>query len=559
MGNWWKLDRPAAHQLTTFGLACRSSLAAGSVAALLLVAACGDKEDDAASKGDATETSETASAVAIDPAQAPIIQKAIEDYLKITEGPADQRILHHAAVKVTPGSNSFDVAIDGVLIGEKAGQHLDVGTIGYKLTPRKDDSYTVSDLTHATLMSVNDKDNKEVGSVAITTKAFSGQWSSSLQNFLALDWQAADILAKDSAADGGNVSAAGLSAKLASNDKGGGLFEQNGGLELTGFKALDNAGGSFEIGKFSAGGLMAGIKLKEYGEKAREMQALMAEIAETAANAEETTPPATNEPVSGVDIAGLTEAQAQKFGTILKDLVGLVESVTYNVSIADATSKNKDGTEPFRLGSGKFDLRFDGLNQEKATFNLGMSHDGLAINDPEFASEPLFAKLLPASGKLDLNLTDVPSKELWTLVGDNFPNLVSNDPARSDAAAGVLLVAMQQLLQKAPMKLTVAPSGLNSELLQVDAVGNFDVKPEAAMGVVGALDVSLHGLDETMKLVTHAAQSSPNAAQIVGVLAMIQSMAKRDTSSDGKPVDRLKLEVDATGDTKVNGTSLSGM
>jgi hypothetical protein len=153
----------------------------------------------------------------------------------------------------------------------------------------------------------------------------------------------------------------------------------------------------------------------------------------------------------------------------------------------------------------------------------------------------------------------VPSKELWQLIGDNFPGLITADPARSEAAAGVMFIAMQQLLQKAPMKLAVAPSGLASEVLQLDATGAFDVKPEAIFGLVGALDVNLHGLDEAMKLANEAAQSSPDAAQIVGGLAMIQSMAKRETGADGKPVDRLKLEVDAMGDAKVNGMSLSGM
>ena len=39
---------------------------------------------------------------------------------------------------------------------------------------------------------------------------------------------------------------------------------------------------------------------------------------------------------------------------------------------------------------------------------------------------------------------------------------------------------------------------------------------------------------------------------------MIQSMAKREDGSDGKPVDKLKLEVDATGNTMVNGMPMSG-
>ena len=179
--------------------------------------------------------------------------------------------------------------------------------------------------------------------------------------------------------------------------------------------------------------------------------------------------------------------------------------------------------------------------------------------DPDLAADPLFTKLLPASGKLDLNLSDVPSKELWQLVGDNFPNLVAADAAHSDAAAGIMFIAMQQLLQKAPMKLTVAPSGLNSEVLQLDAAGTFDVKPEATLGLVGALDIGLHGLDEALNLAKEAAQNSPNAAQIMGGLSMIQSMAKREAGSDGKPIDKLKLEVDAAGDAKVNGMSLSGM
>ncbi|MBI2255903.1 MAG: hypothetical protein HYU58_14870 [Proteobacteria bacterium] len=550
MGNWWKSDR-----LVTV---CKSSLAAGSVAALLLVAACGDKEDEAAGSGNAAATSEAASVAAIDPAQAPIIQKAIEDYLQVMEGPADQRIVHHAAVKVTPGANSFEVAIEGIFIGQKDETRLDVGTIGYKLTPKGTDGFTASDLTHANLIPAKDKDNLTVGSLEITTKAFSGEWSTSLQTFLALDWQAADITAKDSTPHGGNFSATGINAKLTSADKGNGLFDQNGIFELTGFKAADAEGGSFELGKLSGNGLMSAMKLKDYVAKTRELQSLMAEVAETAAKS----PGSATGDTTGATPAeptGLNDGQTKKLATLIKDMAGLIGGLTYDVAFNDASFKNKDGSEPFHLGEGKFNIGFTGLDQEKAVVNLGISHAGLAIKDPDFASDPLFAKLLPASGKLDINLTEVPSKELWALFGDNFPNLVSADPARSDAAAGVMFIALQQLLQKAPMKLTVAPSGLNAEVMQLDATGNFDVKPEAALGVVGALDVALHGLDEAMKLANEAAQSSPNAAQIVGGLAMIQSMAKRETGGDGKPVDKLKLEVDAAGEAKVNGMSLSGM
>ncbi|WP_374656031.1 hypothetical protein [Dongia sp.] len=551
MGRWWNSDR-----VTTFGLVCKGSLAAGSVAALLLMAACGDKEEGQAGSGNAAET-----VAAIDPAQAPIIQKAIDDYLLLAEGPAEQRVLHHAAIKVTPGSDAFDVAIEGVRIGPKDQGQLDIGTIGYKLTPKGTDGYTASNLTHANIFTAKDKDGKETGSVTLATKAFSGEWSSSLQTFLALDWQAADIVAKDSAPDGGNFSAKTLSTSLASTDKGGGLFDQSGRFQLTGFSAQDTNGGTFNLGQLDFSGLMTAVKLKEYVAKTREMQNLMAEIAEATAKAEAA---AGNAATNGTATeaaapAGINPAQAAKFGEMIKSMSGLIGGLKYDGSFTEAGFKEKDGSEPFHLGLGAFTMAFDGLDKDKAAVNLGLSHDKLVIKDPDLAGDPLFAKLLPASGKLDLNLTDVPSKELWQLVGDNFPNLIAGDPAHSEAAAGIMFVAMQQLLQKAPMKLTVAPSGLTSEVMQLDATGNFDVKPDATLGLVGALDVALHGLDEAMKLANEAAQTSPNAAQIVGGLAMIQSMAKRETGSDGKPVDKLKLEVDAAGDTKVNGMPLSGM
>jgi hypothetical protein len=548
MGRWWNSDR-----LELIGLACKSSLAAGSVAALLLVAACGDKEEAQQQSGEASESA--APAAAIDPAQAPLIQKAIEDYLQLAEGPAEERVLHHGAVKVTPEADAFEVTIEGVFVGLKDGDRLDVGTIGYRLTP-KADGFVASNLTHANQIPARDKDGKETGSLSITTKSFGGEWSSSLQTFLSFDWQAVDIAAKDNAADGGNIAAKTMTTTLTSADKGNGLFDQSGRFELTEFTVKEQGGGEFKLGKLDFTGAMSAVRLKEYVAKTREMQAMMAGLADKAAKSAAEGEAAASQAAAP---AALSAEEAAKFGGMIKSLSGLLGGLKYDVTLSDASFKEQDGSEPFHLGQGALAASFAGLDQEKAAVNLAISHDKLAIKDPDLAGDPLFAKLLPASGKLDLNLTDVPSKELWQLVGDNFPNLVAGDPAQSDAAAGVMLIAMQQLLQKAPMKLTVAPSGLTSEVMQLDATGSFDVKPDATLGLVGALDVALHGLDEAMKLANDAAQSSPSAAQIVGGLAMIQSMAKREAGSDGKPVDKLKLEVDAAGDTKVNGMSLSGM
>lgn len=554
MGRWWK-----SGQMLKTNRVLKTSLAAGGVAALLLLAACGDEDarQEAQSQTDATPADATPAA-AIDPAQAPVIQKGIEDYLLVMEGPVDSRVIHHGSVKVTPGSDAFEVAIEGIRIGVKESDQLDVGTVTYRLTPKGDDGYIASDLKHAASFPQRDADGKELGSLTLVTKSFTGEWSSSLQTLLALDWQASDIVARDNAPDGGDMTAGGVVVSVTSADKGSGIYDQTGLMTLSGFTAKDTEGGSIGIEKFTGKFALNSVKLKEYVGKTREMQAMMAELAdraaanEAAAAASPDTAPVTAEPA-------LSPEEAQKLGGLIKSMSGLIGGVSYDFDVENLSTREADGSEPFRLKSGTFDLAFAGLDAEMASIDFGLGHDGLVLKDPEITATPLLEKLLPAKGNLALNLSDVPSKELWNLIGDQFPGLIAGDQNQAEAAFNVMLMAVGQLLQQAPMKLNVGPSGLVAEALQVGAAGTFDVKPEAVFGLIGALDVDVHGLDSAMQMATEAAQTSPAAGEIVGGLAMIQSLAKRETGSDGKPVDKLKIEVDAMGDTKVNGVSLSGM
>lgn len=538
MGRWWK----------SRGM-LKSNLAAGGVAALLLLSACGDDADEKTENQQAAET-----VAAIDPALAPGIQKGIEDYLILLEGRAEQKVIHHAAVKVTPGTGAFDVAIEGIQIGAKDKDYLDVGTISYRLTPKDGGGFIASDLKHAASFPFRVEGGKEEGSLTLTTKSFTGDWSSDMQAFLALNWQAADLVAKDGTANGGDMRASGIGVTVTSDDRGNGIFDQTAVFNLADLSAKDTTGGTLSLGKVTGTAIMTELKLKDYVAKTREMQSMMTELAEKAAAANAA---AGSDPASPP--AGLSPEQAKQMGDLIKGASGLVGGVVYDVDLENLAFKEADGSEPFTLKTGNFDLELTGLNAEKASIGFAIGHDGLVIKDPELAATPLFEKLLPAKGSLDITLSDIPSKELWNLIGDQFPSLVTGDQNQAEAAMNVLFVAMTQLLQQSPMKLTVAPSGLAAEAMQVDAKGAFDVHPDAVFGLIGALDVDVHGLDAALQMATEAAQTSPDAAQVVGSLAMIQSLAKRETSSDGKPVDKLKLEVDAAGDAKVNGVSLSGM
>ena len=537
----------------------KASLAAGGIAAMMLLSGCGDDEEQAQS-GDAANAVAEVEKAAIDPALAPGIQKGIEDYLVLMEGPAPQRVMHHQAVKVTPGAKAFDVAIEGIRFGAQGEEHLDIGTVTYRLTPTEAGNYVASDLVHAETFPFKNKDGKETGRLAMKTKSFTGEWVSALESFTTLNWQATDIVAMEEGAGAGDMRAASLTASLTSTDKGNGRFDQLGEFSLSGFTAKDTAGGIFAFEGMAGKVAMSGIVLKEYVAKSREMQTLMAEVAEANAKAAEAAASAnTADGSAPPSAATMTPEQAQKLSGLIKGMSGLVSGVTYDFDFTNMSFKGADGSETFGLKEGNFDLGFAGLDAEKATLSFGIGHDGLAMKDLASIVPPQTEKLLPAKGSFAVTLSDVPSKELWALLGDRFPGLLAADESQAEAAINVMFLAVGELLQKSPMKLIVAPSGLDSEAMQVDASGAFDVRPEAAVGLIGALDVDVHGLDDAMKLATEAAQTSPEAAQLVGAFAMIQSLAKRENSADGKPVDKLKIEVDAMGDTKVNGVSLSGM
>lgn len=532
----------------------KTGLAAGGIVALMFLGGCGEDEDKAQSEaaGNAVAAVEKA---AIDPALAPVIQKGVEDYLVLMEGPAAQRVMHHSAVKVTPGSDAFDVAIEGLRVGIEGEERLEIGTVSYRLTPSAAGSYVASDLKHAETFPFLDKDGKETGRLAMKTKSFTGEWVSALQSFTTLNWQASDIVAMEEGAGNGDMRASAMTVTLTSSDKGNGRFDQLGEINLAGFTAKDTVGGTFGFEGMAGKIAMNGVVLKEYVAKTREMQTLMAEVTEASAKAEAAAADGATPP----EAATMTPEQAQKLSELIKGMSGLVSGVDYDFDFTNVSFKEADGRDSFSLKQGNVDLGFTGLDAEKASLTFGIGHDGLAMKDLASVAPPQLEKLMPAKGSLALTLSEVPSKELWSLLGDRFPGLLAADANQAEAAVNVMFLAVSELLQKSPLKLAIAPSGLAAEAMQVDASGAFDVHPDAVFGLIGALQVDVHGLDEAMKLATEAAQTSPEAAQLVGTFAMIQSLAQRENSTDGKSVDKLKIEVDAAGDTRVNGVSLSGM
>ncbi len=509
----------------------------------LLLAACGGKNNEAALK------------------QAAEIQKGIEDYLAVMEGPAEVRVLSHEKVTVAlpEKGEGFLVTVDGVKLGSKEAGFLQIGQVAYALAAKDAKTYTASDLKIAGLMPFIGVDGKQSGALKLTPGAFAAEWSSELQTFLSLDFTATDLQAADSAGSGADIRAKLLSWKHQGTDKGSGVSDIVGTLGLEGFSAKDTTDGTVAMdkltGKFSISGLRMAVYLEQV-KKLRDVMGRLSAVAEAEAKAATAGADASAQPATPVPApAQLSDADKKVLADYVRAIPKMFSGFLYQFDIAGLSFTAADGSKPFALGAAGFSFGAGGIDAEKAQIDLGISHDGLALSDPEF-NDPLIKAVLPKTGSLALSLTDIPTQKLLDTVADALPNMLVNDPAMAEAGAYMVMGSLTQLLQQSNLKLKVNPSSWTGEVTTLKANGDFLVNPQSVMGAVGTLHLALSGLDELIKLAGDLAQTSPDAGQMIGMLQMLQSMAQRENGSDGKPVDNFKVEVKPTGETLVNDKPL---
>ena len=209
------------------------------------------------------------------------------------------------------------------------------------------------------------------------------------------------------------------------------------------------------------------------------------------------------------------------------------------------------GEEPFSMGGLTLQTVIDGINQEKATFNLDIAHQDLVVKSPDVAS-PVTQASLPKSGNLSIKVSEIPSKDMVKVLTDNVPGMSSGDPSMAQANAMAMMVALQAVILSSGAKIEIAPSQLLSQLVEIKADGAFNVQPQAAYGIVGGLNVAIRGIDDLLAL----AQKTPDdfdAQQAMGSIQMLQTYSAREQGADGKPVDKFKIEVNQAGQMTVNG------
>jgi hypothetical protein len=507
-------------------------MAAASFAALLL-AGCGDS--GAERQKEAAE-----------------IAKGIEDYLALIEVPSQPIRIRHDKVTVTPAEDgkSFAVAITGVRYGAEKEAQATFGEIDYRLAPDGADQYQVSDLKMPSELALSGPDGKPEANVKFTTTGFTATWSKPLQNFLKFDWQVKDIAVSSASGDATapkeTFTIASASVTGDGKESGKGLLDQVSKITLNGLAGTDPADGT----TMKLDQLLGTVSVEQLDFPA--YRRMMAKINEFAAKYQPPVAAGTSAPPA------ISDEDRNAMAELVRGFPKLMSAYGYDFSGQGLTVTDAKGAVTVQLAQGGMALGLKGVNTDQAQANFSIRHDGLVMNDPMF-QDPIAKAVLPKKGNLSLLATDIPVPSLVEGVAQALPELTSADPQIAQGGQFMMMGALMSALSKSTLKLTIEPSGIETEKAKLSADGALKLALETPQKAVGVVNFALLGLDDLVALAQGLADQSPDAQQAMGMLSMLQALAQRETGADGKPVDKYKVDLTETGQVLVNGKPLDGI
>jgi hypothetical protein len=464
---------------------------------LIAVVACSDKK------------AETATA----------LKTEIEGMLAKAAGP-DKKNISYGEVTVTPGDgDAYNVTIDKLTVPLPDAQPLDLGKVGFKLTPDGDDMRKFSDLALPPSLTVKDKDGKSLGTINLVLDHGNGSWSKSLGTLLNIDLLAKTIdVSQDSSGD--SFTALNVLYQVTSTDKGSGVWDQKGTF---GAKQLIIGG---KDGKLTANDLTAtsgidGIKLADFIALQNDWKKAM------------------------------ESGKPDQMLPVMAKMAALMKAVHGSFSVGQVSAG--DGTsQMFSMNGFGFDFGAQDLDQPKSTVSTGLRWAGLSVPELTQMAGPAGSELVPADFGVKLTMNDVPVPVAIDLASKSLGETPMNDENALMRASMMMASSLAQALIQAGTKVEISDGSLMAPAVTGKFSGQALADKAAAMGATATVDVILSDLDAVIAKVS-GHSDDPGAQQIVGVLQMMKGLSQRGTDSAGKPNDHFKVTLDAQGNTLVNG------
>jgi hypothetical protein len=222
----------------------------------------------------------------------------------------------------------------------------------------------------------------------------------------------------------------------------------------------------------------------------------------------------------------------------LAELRHLLSDVSIELALERLEARHPEGV--FRLSGGSWRMALSKLDQPAFDLEIGYRHDGF-----EDSQATPFAGLKPRDAALKLTLVRAPMEALLqTGVAAGLEYMLLGQLNSAPA----MLETLRKALPAAGTQLRIE-NGLRAAKAQVTATGVFAADAGAPFGVVGALGVSIVGMDEIVKAATQ-----PDAAPAHKMLAALARSGER--APDGKAL-LYRFELGRDGRALVNGRPLA--
>lgn len=452
-------------------------------------------------------------------------------------GPSVAAPVTYDEVRVRPQGQGQRVEITGLASqGAELGYWADLGDIAFSVQETEPGQFRVYDLDAPASVPIYDSAGNRFALLAYQLETFRGVWVGALSNFLDLDLLVTDL--RFGRTDGSFMLSlerlGGVSRAQRGSD---GRTDQQAKGRATGLRAEVPGEGAFEVAEISGETNVTGMDLEAYAQLTQEYEALAARE------------------------GGASDADLAAFVQRMSALNVLPADLAERFSIADVRATDAAGQTLFRLDEGEMDFAASGLDQSVAQLRFGLQHENLEVGESLSAEAGPMSALVPRRFGLVATMERLPAERLWQTLLQTMTFALSQGGMQGQGSEAMNQMLMFMMLGQALPALSEAGTQLklphfivDSQAAAMSAEGAFDVNPASPQGVTGGLEVAITGLDEVIALLEGEVNAgNQDAIGPLGMANWLKTLARRETDSQSRVVDRYDLQLTADGRTLLNG------
>jgi len=394
---------------------------------------------------------------------------------------------------------------------------MPLGEVSYLHEPVDDETVRYADIRIASPIQMQSAAGEPQGSITFELESAEGVWSKPLESFISMDVlvPSAQIVGS---VDPSTVDIVNMTLKSDTVDPAAERTDQNGSLTIEKMTVQGEEGDTVVIEGITAA--------------SRVMNVDVAAMAAASASFETATR-------TGENLAPSIVAMLQSFS-----------ASDANVTMNRLAHLDATGAEDFAVTNMRVVGTLADADKQEGKLNFAIGYDSLTLPPAALAEDPMVELLAPQVLALNIDIAHVPFQQAATQLASVAPSFgqMGDQP---EIAGLLLLSTLRSAFAEAGTTIRLDGTSIQLKDALITVTGGVDVAPSAPLGVTGAMDISLFGLDALMQSAA-ALPSSPDADEFRGTLEFLAAMSERGEDG-GEVVDRYHVVADEMGSVTVNG------